>query len=168
MREIIISFLTRENITLAIAIFGAVGAVCNWVQKQIDNKVSMDVHLLKAFKPGRSFVVYLSFQNRSRLPISINSVSVLIDGSAYQCELVPHSAFKKYNSGVLVSEIKTMTFPVNLSPLSGSAGFVEFAAPEEELRKLSTHLTLQVSTNRGNLPKKKFLLGDWDDVVSFL
>ncbi len=162
------SLLTRENITLAIALLGAVGTVSSWIYRFFSSRKKLDISLLKVFEPHKSLVVYVSFQNRSRLPISINTIGVVFGERVYQCEPVAHVVYSSEVNGRKVSEIRTMSFPVNLSPLSGSSGFVEFELPSDELKNLSTRLTLQVSSNRGNPTRTIFSLREWDDEATFL
>lgn len=162
------SLLTRENITLAIALLGAVGTVSGWIHKYFSNRKNLDVSLIKAFEPYGSLVLYVSFQNRSRLPISIDTIGIVFDNNVYQCEPVSRAAYIARNNKEPVSEIRTISFPINLSPLSGSSGFVEFVLSPDDLKKLSTRLTLQVSTNRGNPAKMIFSLDGWDDAELLL
>ena len=161
------SFFTRENITLILAIFGSVGTLITWISKVVTSRKSVNVSLGRIYEPDKIFCCFLVFENKSRLPICINSVSVVIDGIPFPCAIIPHVSYtvtRKSGSKVIGErEYPSLALPLNLGGLSGSSGFLDFDIPQEYLQKISTPLTLQVSTNRGNLKQMKLEFEDYSD-----
>jgi hypothetical protein len=50
-------------------------------------------------------------------------------------------------------EVFSFAFPITLSALDGTSGFLHFDIPTEDAENLSTHLTVQLHTNRGLIVK---------------
>ncbi len=158
---------TRENITLAIAIFGALGTLLTWFFNFIHSRKNIDLRIIKISKFENQLTMYLSIQNKSRIPISINSISLLSDGVYYPCDIISHPAFTvSYQNNC--TDIFTIPFPVNLGSLTGTSGYIEFDISSKVLKPLSTPLTVQVSTNRGKAIEKKLHFEDLVDLVDML
>lgn len=156
----LISYFTRENITLAIAIFGALGTIFTWISSFLRNRKRLNFKIHKLYIAGNILSCFISFENKSHLPISINGISVVFDKQYYPCNNTSQLLFKSTNksNGKITAEksVYTTQLPVNLSALSGSSGYFSFAVSQDVLENLSTLLTVQVSTNRG-LPIEKKL-----------
>lgn len=90
--------------------------------------------------------------NKSQLPISIKSISCNDIFSPKMPHLVKES--NHTNSAGIKESIKTMTFPfpINLSSLEGTSGYLEF----KSISKIElSALYLDVFTNRGKISKVK-------------
>jgi hypothetical protein len=165
-------FLTRENITLFVAIFGAVGTLATWIYAGVTSRKALRVQLLHVYKPGKSLICYFSFINLSRLPICVQSVHIVIDDKMFSCVDIPHSVYSIEESFTLGSprkyEFCSLALPVNLSGLGGSSGLLDFDIPQEYLEKLSTSLSFSVSTNRGGLKKMTQLFEGYSDMDELL
>ena len=162
-----LQYLTRENITLALAIFGSAGTLISWISRIVSSRKSVSISIGRIYEPDKCFSCFLIFENKSRLPISITSISVLIDGVSFPCVSIPHAAYtitEKTGSTVTrYKEFPGLSMPLNLSGLSGSSGFLDFDIPQEYLQKLSTPLILQVATNRGRLKQIQLEFEDYSD-----
>lgn len=163
----ILKYLTRENITLCIAIFGAVGTCLNWIIEFFRSRKNISIQIIKICKLNNSVIAYMTFQNHSRLPISINNLNLIIDKNSYAgFNGHPHSITiekTKSNDTLITREYVTISFPINLPSLSGTAGYVFFDISRKVSENLSTPLTFEVSTNRGNPIQMKLSLEDWID-----
>lgn len=163
---------TRDNITLAIAIFGAVGTIATWITTALHSRKHIAVHIVKAYQYNNKLILYLSFQNKSRLPISIDSITLVTEDSNYFCNTIQHIIFtitpKTGKTIAGKSDITSILFPINLSSLGGASGYVEFDFPQEASKRLSTHLNLQVQTNRGALPKMQLPFGGFSNLEELL
>lgn len=159
--------LTRENITLILAIFGSVGTVISWILHVITSRKAVAISLGRIYEPSTSLSCFLLFENKSRLPISITSIAVLIDDIPFPCVAFPHAAFKiiekKGNIVTYRKELQAVSMPLNLAPLCSASGFLDFDIPPEYLQKLSTPLILQVSTNRGRLKQIRLEFEGYND-----
>lgn len=164
--------LTRENITLALAVFGAVGTLVTWIYHWFTSRKSLEVQLLRIYTPSKALACFFSISNKSRLPISVLSVSVFIDGVSFQNVPIPHITYSvsttRNGETTIKHEYPALTFPINLTGLSGTSGFVDFEIPEEVSQKIATPLIVQVATNRGNLSKTALEFQGYSDMTELL
>ncbi len=108
-------------------------------------------------------VLYVSFANKSRLPISVTDICIKIDDTYYPCLQPPIIAYeetKKVNGAVVSHRaISSLSIPINISSLSGTSGYICFEFPEVSFPSDATELTFSVSPNRGKVFEKKLPLG---------
>lgn len=163
----IIPYCTRENITLAIAILGAFGTISNWITSFLHSRRNVSIQIIKMCKTYNSVIAYISIQNNSRIPISINDISLKYNRQFYSGFNVPQHTLKvERKSGdsiTAVQEYLTMTFPINLGSLSGASGYIFFGISKEVSESLSTPLIFRVSSNRGNPFEMKLESSEWGD-----
>lgn len=149
----ILSFFTRENITLALAIFGSLGTIGTWLYHFTTTRLSISVEILRAYKLESKASLYVFFQNNSRLPVSISSVYLTVGNIPISSYPIPHTPYavqaKWENESPKGPEYLTLSMPINLSSLSGASGFLDFYFPQDTLNKISYSIDLHVSTNRG-------------------
>lgn len=70
--------LTRENITLALSIFGSIGTLITFISSYLHTRKNLKIKISRSGY-GRStpkMLISLTFENQSRLPISITSIKV--------------------------------------------------------------------------------------------
>lgn len=129
--------LTRENITLALSIFGAIGTLFTFLTYML--------------------LITLTFENRSVLPIAITSIKCFIDKKEFP--LFEHPICVKeyaHSRGKEVIDRKflyNINFPVDIQQLSAFSGSIVLELSQKELETLSTPLTLQVFSTRGKAQK---------------
>lgn len=162
-------FFTRENITLAIAIFGAIGTLFNWLLNFFHNRRNLKIKIVSIRKHKSDFLMYVLIENRSRLPISISSFSVKIGGAFYPCRLIPKKVRTDVSSGKGISTrtpFYTMQFPVNIGSLGAASGYVFFDSYPQSVQPISIPLIFRVATNRGaSFQISLQSLGDLQDVL---
>lgn len=146
---------TKENITFALAVFGSLGTAYTLFSQR--KRFSLSVHYY-SYK-NRSLLLYVSFTNNSHLPVSISNVSVVIDNVCYPCVYVPTKVWD-YTRTVgkeVVSRRETFSiqFPVSLSALAGSSGYIYFDTLPDTYPDAPTEVTLEVSANRGKAKRMK-------------
>ena len=73
---------TRENVTFAIAVFGAVGTAWNLFQSR--RKIEF-IPIGFKLKDDNELIVHFEIINHSRIAISIVNISYLYDGVHYSC-----------------------------------------------------------------------------------
>ena len=153
------SLLTQDNITFAIALFGALGTLFTWLVNCLHSRVKLDIHIVKLYCCDSKLVAYISIQNQSKLPVSIENISFSVDGITYGNYPVPKKIFTiTSRSGKEITGrefIYSMPFPINLASLAGTSGYVYFEFPKGSLKNLATPLTVRVSTNRNKVVQKK-------------
>lgn len=165
------AILTRDNITLAIALFGAFGTAVNLFSSFMHSRKKISIQIIKICRLKEFMIVYISIQNESRLPISINDISLIIDKKKYTGNSVPPHSLRYTDLATDIPAVRehfTIQFPLNLGALAGASGYIRPDVPEDISRTLSTPLTFQVATNRGNSIQKLLALDKWTDWPSML
>lgn len=167
IQQFLLSFFTKENITLIIAVFGALGTIVNWILNFYHTRKNIDIKIIKISHMNHSLLTFITIQNKSRLPISINCITAQIEGHSYSGFAVPPYNLKikeTTENGITgIKEYQSIPFPINLGSLSGTSGYIFFDTLKYDAGSLSTPLTVLVSTNRGNVMKMKLPWAEWTD-----
>lgn len=166
MADKLLSLLTRENITLVLAIFGSLGTLFAWVYNFLHNRKNISFHIVGNRYSDfckSSLLLYMTFINNSRLPISITSISVNVNGAYHSCQEIPITTFEETTrcKGEILThhEYKSLPLPIVITGLSGTSGYVYFEFPEEKPQLDAKSLIFRVSTNRGKAIERKLSLG---------
>lgn len=161
--ETLASLFTRDNITLALSIFGSIGTVFTFIHTFITNRKTVNVRIIGHRFSDESLLIYMAFENNSRLPISITGISVSIEEITYPCIEPPVIALETtHRTGKTITshhEYKTLNLPINLSSLGGASGYVYFEIPEANSQNNAIQLMFSINSNRGLVIKKKLSLG---------
>jgi len=146
---------TRDNITFALALLGSAGTAYTFISQR--KKISLSIHYY-SYK-NKSLLMYVSFTNCSRLPISITNVSIVQSNICYPCVYIPtkvldytHKIGKEIASR---KEIMSMQFPVYLCALAGFSGYLYFDTLPDTYPDAPKEVNLEVSTSRGTAEKMK-------------
>lgn len=150
-------FSTKDAITLILAIIGAIGTFSNYffsyLAKRKNLKITVSRIALKI--PINTLVVSLSFENRSQLPISITSISFLLDGIETMPYKYPELVAERYveRKGVLVDSkfLYNLNLPLDIQQFGAASGHILLDISQEKLQNLSTPLILQVYSTRGTV-----------------
>lgn len=143
-------------ISLAIAVISILLSLINFIALLISKHKKLEINLVSYRIVKLKDFYFHQFQvqilNKSQLAISIKSISYNDIYSPRTPYLVKEETFK--NSLGNKEYIKTMTFhfPINLSSLEGTSGYLEFKSKNQI--NIET-LKLNVFTNRGKLSKVK-------------
>lgn len=152
-------FLTRDNITLALSIFGSVGTLTSAILSFIRSRKRISITIPKLYHNNSSMWLYVIIENNSRLPISINSVSACFSDKLFHSSQIPQKILEvTQQTGNIVTDKKeyfSIKFPISLPALSGTSGYLYFEVPATFLESPSTQLCFQVGTNRGVIKKTK-------------
>lgn len=153
MLKTIASLLTKENITFALSLFSAMCVILGWLHSYFITRKKFALHVVAYTALYNNAWFYIAFENKSRLPISISTISILIDGTYYPCRYIPQVVREKEHYTGSKTEIKeqqfSIPFPINLSSLGSNSGFVLFVFPTGISMPTSKNVTFQVSSNRG-------------------
>lgn len=147
----ILEYLTKENITLVIAIIGALGTIVTAITKIWNNRVKLDITFagIMDIELKDAALIYLMISNQSRLPISITAISVLHNDFFLQCETIPQIA---YRNNVVNSDFRyTLTFPIDIQGLCSASGYILFEFAPDTFQQFSNTVNLRISTNRGKV-----------------
>lgn len=143
-------------VSLVIAIISILLSLINFISLLISRHKKLEINLISYRIVKLKDFYFHQFQvqilNKSQLAISIKSISCNKIYSPRVPYLVKEESFK--NSSGNKEYIKTMTFsfPINLSSLEGTSGYLEFKSKDQI--NIDT-LKLNVFTNRGKISKVK-------------
>lgn len=156
--EKIVSFISRDNITLVLSIFGSLGTIFTLLHSFVSNRKNIDVRIIgHRYTDSHSLLIYVAFENKSRLPIAITGISVFVEDVPYSCAEPPVVALKTTSrTGKTITshhEYRTLTLPVNLPSLGGTSGYVFFETPEATFQTDATPLKFLINSNRGRVMK---------------
>lgn len=162
--EKLISLFTRDNITLALSLFGSFGTAFLMVHNFIINRKNLNMRIVgHRCADKKSLLLYVAFENKSRLPISVTGISVMINEVWYSCIEPPVVALEEtFRTGITVTsrhEYKSLSLPISISSLGGISGYVYFEFPEADFRPDATHLKFLINSNRGKVIEKTLSLG---------
>lgn len=151
--NVIKTLFTRENITFFFAIVGFLGTVNTVLMQRKKLKLSIITYR----SSQHCVLMYVSITNFSHLSISISNISIVHDNICYPCAIIPkkvmdttHTVGKQI---VSYKEEYSIEFPINLSSLAGTSGYLYFDKPPNTYPTSPTTLTVQVSSNRGKATK---------------
>ena len=156
--EAFLTCLTKENIAFLLGACGSFGTRYTLFAQRKNISLSIQNYSYK----NKSLLMFVSFMNHSRLPISILNVSVIQDNVCYPCVYIPTVACEhtRRSGKEIIShrEELSIRFPISLTSLAGSSGYLYFDKLPENYPDDAKTLTVQVSTNRGRAEKMKLLV----------
>ena len=150
---------TRENITLALSIFGSIGALVTFVSSFVTKRKNLKINLVSyAYRKDLHWLILvISFENRSQLPIAITSISAILNGQEISPIPYPHCVSEyTHRFGLEVIDKKfeyNLKLPADIQQLSSVSGYVLLDVSPKEFENLSTPLTLLVHSTRGRVQK---------------
>lgn len=163
MIDNLITFCSKENITLLLSILGAAGSASAWLHTLIKSRKRFDLKINGYRANPHGILLHVEFANKSTLPLSINDISIY-NGREYPTKHIPEKVLERiHHVGREVKSHKeyySMSFPINLPSLCGTAGYLYFSSGEESFPQLSSTVTLIIRTNRGREVQKKLPLGN--------
>lgn len=151
--------LTRENITLALSIFGTIGTLVTLTSSYLTKRKNLKVNLVSfTYRIDlERLMLSLTFENRSRLPIAIISISVIKDNKELNFEPYPSCVGEythRHGNEIVDRKFEyNLNLPVDIQQLSAVSGVVLFGISPTDLENLSTPLTLLIRSTRGKVQK---------------
>lgn len=117
IRAFLTFLLTKENITFAIAVFGFILSIYNFVHEKNQNKMKLQViyknHFITAHD-SQGITLSLSFENLVANPISISRIYLCINNEKYDFYWTPQFVFRNTQqcNGEVLDEINVHTIPL--------------------------------------------------------
>ncbi len=152
------SLLTRDNITLAIAIIGMLLSIYNFVHGCLQNRMKISViyknhHLTKT--DCKSINISLCLENLVKEPIAISRMFLNINSESYEFFWVPqfiyYADYKDKDEILDVIKLHSVTLPARLegNGVLGGFFFVDVKKPitNDELADANTSITIH--SNKG-------------------
>ena len=159
MQEFISALFTRENITLFLSVFGSFGTLITFISSYLTKRKNLKISISSCVyrKDFRWLIFVITFENRSRLPIAITSVSATLNNQEVKSLSYPHHVGDYvYRSGdkILDSKVEyNLKLPADIQQLSALSGYVLFELSPKEIENLSTPLILLIRSTRGRVQK---------------
>lgn len=145
-------YLTKENISLAIATAGLVLSIINVIRQELFNRAKINL-LYRSHYCGRTANFDLLIENWSKLDISISRMFLVADNNEYEFRYMPKTVWKIGNDAKgCVKEIESISLPQTILGLGAIGGyFCVDVGPEiiSFLSKSGVSLTMKIVTNRG-------------------
>ncbi len=142
-------------ISLIVAICSALATLANWFYTFSKNRKNYRVQVLEIGNDLGIYVLTVSFENLSRLPLSITRFSLILNEEIFDCDFLPAviTETSKWSGGKVIDKTKhySLPFPVNLGSYSAQSGHVRFQIPLGYKQLISNTLPVRVCTNRGKI-----------------
>lgn len=148
-----------DTVTFVLATIGSAGTAWNIIQNRKRLKLIHENTLYK--KETGKLAVELQFINKSRLPIAITDVCIVINEKPISCVKEPRVAYSNAHhrlGEVLIKDFYTQSFPLQLGSLGGTSTVLLFELPPNTDIDFSSKVSFEVSSNRGRTMEKKLLL----------
>lgn len=155
----LLNLLTRENITLALSIFGAAGTLFTFITSYVSKRKNLKIQITKSSyrTDTHMLLITLTFENRSVLPIAITSIKCFTDKQEFPLFehpiCVAEYAHSRGNEVIDRKFLYNINFPIDIQQLSAFSGSIVLELSRKELEMLSTPLTLQFFSTRGKAQK---------------
>lgn len=146
-------YITKSNVTFILAVFGSIGTITSWIYAYFATRKNIILRVIAYQAKNNILLTYLSFENKSRLAISITNLALKVNGTYFPCRHLPQRVTSSQQSigGKIVSSIDyyNIRLPIELGGLGSNSGYVLFVLPKGVGIPDSKILTLQVVSNRG-------------------
>lgn len=155
-------------LTFAIAVAGFILSATIWAKELVSQRKNLSGRILDITVYNNFVVLRILFENRSRLPIAITQIELVINGQRFACSQTPKLVFERMErtNGKVTESTKefSVRLPIQIAELGANESLVFFghlpATPQDD----ATHLTLRLSTNRGKPIEMRFELpAGWAD-----
>lgn len=157
-----INLLTKENITFILAVIGSLGTTIGGIYQLYTRRIAIDILPEGYNLTDKSVLFYISFINKSHIPISITDIRLTINDKRYTCRKTPIRVFYETHKqgGRIIShyDYNNLTMPITLSNLAGNSGYILFEFPLKDFPQQTTDVIFEVSTNRHKIIRKKLSL----------
>lgn len=147
-----------ETLIDLISVFAFILSLASWVYILISQRRRITIKVYTCRICDKSPLFYMSFENMSRLPVSITRITLISNDTHTDCVLIPKEVLA--TTKMLGNEIQNQDrfysekMPINLDSLSCKSGYVYFESEQQLLSIPATSATFRVYTNRGRLRKK--------------
>lgn len=138
--------------TFILALIGSLGTAYSAIMTFYWHRVSVDCKVIEYCPAKDALVIYMSFTNHSRLPISITDICIWNNCVLYSCIHTPEivKTLRRTSKDKLVYQepVFSIPLPINVPSLSGTSGYLYFLFPQENFEVDAKSLTFELSTNR--------------------
>lgn len=152
----ICSLLTRENISLVIAVIGFSLSIYNFVHEKMQNRMKINITYKNHFiaeHDHKSITISLAFENLVKNPISISRIYLCVDDKKYDFYWIPQFVLRatQQTNGQVIDEINVHSIPLpfTIEGYGVVGGFFFTKAPQSIYTLESANTSLLVYSNKG-------------------
>lgn len=147
-------------ITFGIAVVSFFMSLASWIKDFITQRKHIECKILEIKSYQDITFFRMIIENRSRLPIAIARMILVVNDKKFDCTLKPtiiSEQVRRVRKEVIDRKTEfSQAFPIQLLELGAINGIILFEKMQELPENSATHLTFLISTNRGN-PMKMIL-----------
>lgn len=134
----------------------------SWIYNLVQQRKKVNVVIYGYDIERKVSMFYMSFQNQSRLPISITRISLVTDDRLVDCITIPMDVLDIASTMKSTEQYCFFTekIPIDIPSLGSVSGYIAFASNEPLLPPDATTVSLVIHTNRGSLGKRKLRLNE--------
>lgn len=157
--ETLLSLFSRDNITLAIALFGAFGTILTIYRNRFALKLTYRSQLVPPSSKLGIMWFDLLIENQSNLPVSVSRILISIGNVSgeflHEKYYVTSQKCSSDNNSTITNSIYTVPLPVKIEGLGAIGGYFKLQLPEyiSESQLIKSEVKITLVTNRG---KRRF------------
>lgn len=159
--EKIIEFF-KNNFNTILSILAFIISLINLIYLILTNKKNLTFNIrnytLANVNKKHFYMFNVEFVNKSRLPISINEITILDNKNKYKIikspRLLAEKDTKRNKEIIRHQEVHSAKFPINITGLSSKQEFLVMYGPEKIVNEKTKII---INTNRGKIVKKVLL-----------
>lgn len=163
-------YVIKENLTSILGVLGFAISLINLIYNLYHRRKKLNIEILAYHIDFQNrHNVYITFINKSTLPISITQLSLIINNKKFLVKKFQesfYSGLKNVDDNTFDKLIKYSSFPINVDMLSSNQCYVRLDF-QLELETLPKILTFEVGTNRGLIKKVQLELPEPVDLLKF-
>lgn len=155
-------WITLDNITSILGVLGFVMSFVTWIKEWVTQRINLSGELTSAMFGVDKAVVYVVFENHSRLPVSISKINLIANNARHPCT----NTSKWISQNARISGGKTVyeqnefstSLPCSIPELGAISTVLLFEDFQQNLLTGSKSLNLEVCTSRGKIVQMKLEL----------
>ncbi|MCO7137682.1 hypothetical protein NIF40_09110 [[Clostridium] leptum] len=146
-------WILKENLVAIISGLAFILSLSSWIYTFITQRKKLSIRLVEAKSKNEMTILQVLIENRSRLPISITRIQLVINEESIDCVTTPEIVLEtKTSQGKEVisrRDYYSMDMPINIGSLGAVGGYLLFRGPQCMLPNDATSVILVVCANRG-------------------
>lgn len=155
-------YLTQENITFALALFGSFGTVISFFLSLYRNRQSFDISVIDFRIGEKGILCYLMLTNNSGAQLTLTDMSIKICDIYYPVVRIPEIAYnsiRRYKGEITSTHTEySIAFPIVLPGYYATSGYFYFPLPKGTFVPSANTFSLKVCTSRDNSVEKTLSL----------
>lgn len=153
--------MSQAKITFYIALVSFLLSLYNFFYAVISHHKKLSIEIIEfnefKFPDHYTYQAQIIISNLSQLPISISALRADEFFCKNKPSFVSETTRRKGNEIISRELIKTIQFPINLTSLLSTVGYIEFSSPNKLDKK---NLLFTIYTNRGTLDYIQPIISD--------